>query len=193
MTTANKITIARILLVPFFVVQMLYFIRTGNELHRVLALVAFALAATSDGVDGFIARRYSQKSELGAILDPLADKLLLVSAILLLSFNTNDRFAQIPLWVTVTIISRDFILLIGLAITHYTFGKTEIRPNLMGKLSTVFQMGLVLWTLFKWREQVLPIWIWGTAFFTVSSATLYSLQGIRKLSASPTSAAAKNQ
>lgn len=193
MTTANKITIVRILLVPFFVVQMLYFIRTGDELHRLLALGAFALAALSDGLDGYIARRYGQKSELGAILDPLADKLLLVSAILLLSFNTNERFAQIPLWLTVTIISRDFILLIGLAIMHYTFGKTEVRPNIMGKLSTVFQMALVLWILFSWNERALPYFIWGTAFFVISSAALYIYHGIRQLSASPTSAATKNQ
>ena len=192
MTTANKITIFRILLVPFFVVQMLYYIRTGDELNRTLALVAFALAALSDGLDGFIARRYGQKSELGAILDPLADKLLLVSAIILLT-NTNERFAQIPLWLTVTILSRDLILLLGLAIVHYTVGKTEVRPNIMGKLSTVFQMGLVLWILFRWDERALPILIWGAGFFVIGSAALYILHGVRKLSASPSSAATKNQ
>ena len=81
MTTANKITIVRILLVPFFVVEVLYYMETGNAAHRWIALVSFAVAAVCDGVDGVIARRFNQRSELGAILDPLADKLLLVSGV----------------------------------------------------------------------------------------------------------------
>src|SRR6516162_6569964 len=101
MTTANKITILRILLVPFFVVEILYYVQTGNELHRLLAMLAFALAAILDGVDGYVARRYNQRSELGTVLDPLADKLLLVSAIVLLSF-TWTYFDTIPLWLTGT-------------------------------------------------------------------------------------------
>src|SRR5438874_11191790 len=74
MTTANKITIFRILLIPFFVVEVLYYMKTGNETHRLSAILAFGIAAICDGVDGYIARRYNQRSELGAILDPLADK-----------------------------------------------------------------------------------------------------------------------
>jgi phosphatidylglycerophosphate synthase len=78
MTTANKVTIVRILLVPFFIGQVLYYVDGRGEEHRVLAILAFGLAALSDGVDGYIARRFRQKSQLGAILDPLADKLLLL-------------------------------------------------------------------------------------------------------------------
>src|SRR5687767_11757901 len=75
MTTANKITIVRILLVPFFIVQVLYYVNTGNEWYRLSAVLCFGLAAISDGIDGYIARRYNQISELGKMLDPLADKL----------------------------------------------------------------------------------------------------------------------
>ena len=81
MTTANKITILRILLIPFFVVEVLYYARTGNELHRLLGILTFAVAAVCDGVDGYIARHYNQRSELGAILDPLADIILSVSGV----------------------------------------------------------------------------------------------------------------
>src|SRR2546427_2589872 len=116
MTTANKITILRILLIPFFVVQVLYYVKSGHELHRLLAILAFAVAAICDGVDGYIARRYDQRSELGAILDPLADKLLLVSGIVLLSFNQRPYFEMIPLWLTGTIIGRDLLVLIGLVV-----------------------------------------------------------------------------
>ena len=78
MTTANKITVLRILLVPFFIYLLLEYREVGEEWRRWAALGCFAVAAVLDGVDGFIARRFHQKSELGAVLDPLADKLLLV-------------------------------------------------------------------------------------------------------------------
>src|ERR1700722_11717217 len=90
MTTANKITILRILLIPFFVVELIYYVRTGNEIHRLLAILSFAVAAILDGVDGYIARHYNQISELGKILDPLADKLLLVSGIVVVGFNQGN-------------------------------------------------------------------------------------------------------
>src|SRR5512140_1137328 len=104
MTTANKVTIFRILLIPFFVVEILYYVRNGNELHRLLALLTFAVAAICDGVDGYIARRYNQRSELGGILDPLADKLLLVSGVVVLSFDHVPHLVTVPLWLTGTII-----------------------------------------------------------------------------------------
>src|SRR5512136_2006345 len=98
MTTANKITILRILLIPFFVVEVLYYTKEGYELHRLLAILSFAVAAICDGVDGYVARRYNQPSELGAILDPLADKLLLVSGVVLLSFDHRPHLGKVPLW-----------------------------------------------------------------------------------------------
>ena len=113
MTTANKITITRILLIPFFVVQLLYYVDTGNEYNRFWALLAFAVAAISDGIDGYIARRYNQRSELGAFLDPLADKLLLVSGIILLSLNHGSILPRLPLWLAGIILSRDLLLLLG--------------------------------------------------------------------------------
>ena len=113
MTTANKITILRILLIPFFVVEILYYVETGNEVHRLVGLLAFAVAAILDGVDGYVARHYHQQSELGTVLDPLADKLLLVSGIVVLSFDHAPRLGQIPLWLTGIIIGRDLLLGIG--------------------------------------------------------------------------------
>src|ERR1700685_3153691 len=122
MTAANKVTIARILLIPFFAIELLYYIRNGNEIHRLLAILSFAVMAILDGVDGYIARRYNQRSELGAILDPLADKLLLVSGMVLLSLrgSTYVGIHRIPLWLTTTIISRDSLLLLGLVVIQIT-------------------------------------------------------------------------
>jgi len=170
MTTANKITILRILLIPFFVVELIYYLQTGNELYRLLALLTFAVTAILDGVDGYIARRYNQKSELGAILDPLADKLLLVSGIVTLSFNHGSYIGQIPLWLTGTIIGRDLLVLVGVVVVHYTVGKVKVRPHLTGKIATVFQMLLVSWILLRWdflfHGQFLPLWILGAGLFT---------------------------
>src|SRR5262245_40180628 len=136
MTTANKITISRILLVPFFVVQMHYYGETGHEVHRVLAILTFAVAAISDAVDGYLARHYGQRSELGAILDPLADKLLLVSGLVMLTIDNRPHLDQIPFWLTATILSRDALLFIGAVVIHFTCGKLQVRPRLIGKAST---------------------------------------------------------
>jgi len=187
MTTANKITITRILLVPFFIVHVVYYLTAGNETHRFLAILAFAIASLSDGLDGYIARHYNQRSELGAILDPLADKLLLVSAVVLLSFHNQNYLTPLPIWLTTAILSRDAILLLGLVVIHFVCGKARVRPHLTGKLATVLQMGAVLWTLFKWDTRWLPAWTIAAALFTVISGLIYVLDGVRQLSASPAS------
>src|SRR5215468_8049755 len=187
MTTANKITILRILLIPFFVVEVLYYVKNGNEAHRLAAILSFGLAAVCDGVDGFIARRYNQRSELGAILDPLADKLLLVSGIIVLSFDHRPYLQTLPLWLTGTIIGRDILLLAGLLVIHMTVGKVTVRPRALGKIATVLQMVVVLWTLLKWNEKWLNVWIIGAAACTGISGLLYVLDGTQQLSAHPTS------
>ena len=189
-TTANKITILRILLIPFFVVEVLYYVSNGNEAHRLAALLCFATAAILDGVDGYIARRYQQWSELGTILDPLADKLLLVSGIVLLTFNEEPYLPRLPLWFGGTIIGRDLILLLGLIVIYITVGKVKVRPRLTGKISTVLQMTTVLWSLLKLDGDWLFVWSLGAALFTGASALLYVWDGVRQLSASPHSSPA---
>ncbi len=188
MTTANKITILRILLIPFFVVEVLYYVKGGNELHRLLAIVSFAVAAICDGVDGYIARRYNQRSELGAILDPLADKLLLVSGIVLLSIPWR-YFDTIPLWLTCTIIGRDILILVGLVVIQITIGKVTVKPRIPGKIATVLQMAVVLWILLKWNTRWLTVWTLGAAICTGGSGLLYVWDGVRQLSAHPSSSA----
>ena len=187
MTTANKITILRILLIPFFVVEVLYYVKNGNEVHRFLAILSFATAAICDGVDGYIARRYNQRSELGAILDPLADKLLLVSGIVVLSFDHRPRFDTIPLWLTGTIIGRDILILAGMVVIQMTIGKVKVRPRISGKISTVLQMVIVLWILLQWGEKWLKVWVAAAAIFTGISTVFYIWDAVRQLSAHPAS------
>ena len=194
MTTANKITILRILLVPFFVVEVLYYVETGNELHRLLAILSFAVAAILDGVDGYVARHYNQWSELGTVLDPLADKLLLVSGIVVLSFDHAPRLAMIPLWLTGTIIGRDLLLGFGSVIIRLTVGKIIVRPRITGKIATVLQMALVLWILLKWTEQHaawLQVISLGAGLFTGASGLLYIWDGSQQLGTHPSSLPSK--
>jgi CDP-diacylglycerol--glycerol-3-phosphate 3-phosphatidyltransferase len=192
MTTANKITILRILLVPFFVVEVLYYTKAGHELYRLLAIICFAVAAICDGVDGYVARHYNQRSELGAILDPLADKLLLVSGIVVLSFDHAPYLESMPLWLTGTIIGRDILILIGMVVIHLMVGKVKVRPRIIGKVATVLQMFLVLWIMLKWRGNWLRALSFVTAICTGVSGLLYVWDGTRQLGAHPSSSPKSN-
>jgi len=193
MTTANKITIVRIFLIPVFVIETIYYVRTGNPVHWLLAVLFFASTAILDGVDGYIARHYKQISELGKILDPLADKLLLVSGIVLLSFDNKPYLAQIPLWLTGMIIGRDLLQGIGAVVIRLVVGKITVRPRITGKIATVFQMLVIVWILLRWdlifHGRLLQIWIYGAGFFTAVSCVQYIIDGTKQLSAHPSSSA----
>ena len=195
MTTANKVTILRMLLIPFFVVEAIYYVKTGKEIFRFLSMLAFVIAAVCDGVDGYIARRYDQRSELGAILDPLADKLLLMSGIILFSFDNEPRFGSIPLWLTGTIVGRDLLLLGGWIVIHLTVGKVTVRPRMIGKMATVLQMICIMWLLLKWDADRSPAWFVGwtcaAALCTGISGLLYVWDGMKQLGAHPTSSATR--
>ncbi|MGH7939794.1 MAG: CDP-alcohol phosphatidyltransferase family protein [Limisphaerales bacterium] len=191
MTTANKITILRILLIPFFVIEIIYYVRTGNEIHRLAGILLFGVTAASDGVDGYIARRYKQISELGKILDPVADKLLLVSGIVLLSMNNAPYFRQIPLWLTGTIIGRDLLLAMGAVLIRSVVGRITVRPRITGKVATVFQMLVIIWILLRWdvssHGYLLQAWIIGAGICTGVSGLFYVFDGMKQLSAHPSS------
>jgi CDP-diacylglycerol--glycerol-3-phosphate 3-phosphatidyltransferase len=197
MTTANKITILRILMIPFFVVEILYYVQTGNELHRFLGLLAFAVAAILDGVDGYVARHYNQWSELGTVLDPLADKLLLASAIVVLSFDHAPHLGRIPLWLTGTIIGRDILLGIGAIVVRLVVGRLTVKPHLTGKIATVFQMAVVLWILLRWdftfHGPYLKILSVVAGVLTAFSGLLYVWDGMQQLSTHPSSSPTKKE
>ena len=174
-----------------FVVELIYYVRTGNEIHRLLTILSFAIAAILDGVDGYIARHYNQISELGKILDPLADKLLLVSGIVELSFNNAPYLRQIPLWLTGTILGRDLLILLGVVVIRFTVGKIAVRPRFTGKIATVLQMAVVIWILLKWDFGRGVLWLkyltLGAAICTGISGLLYVLDGIEQLGSHPAS------
>jgi CDP-diacylglycerol--glycerol-3-phosphate 3-phosphatidyltransferase len=196
MTLPNKITIFRILLIPLFIWLTLDYIRDHQrgdtrEWQRIVACLVFAVASLSDAVDGYIARRYNQKSELGTFLDPLADKALLVSALLLLSvrFKDGSPFATLPLWLPILVISRDAILLAGTVLIHMLAGKVTARPRIVGKCATFFQMLTLGWVLLKidWPPYQWPVYAAG--FFTLVSGVWYIFDGVKQLGANERSQA----
>src|SRR6202171_3513085 len=146
MTTANKITIVRILMIPVFVALAIYYeqsIQRGDPLEwqRFAAITVFLLAAASDGLDGYVARRYNQRSSLGMILDPIADKGLLLSGIITLSISNwsqvDAHYGKFPAWFPVLVITRDAVILIGSALLHVLNGTVRVRPSWTGKVATV--------------------------------------------------------
>jgi CDP-diacylglycerol--glycerol-3-phosphate 3-phosphatidyltransferase len=189
MTLPNKITIGRILMIPVFVWLTLDYIRDYQkypelEWERVVACAVFAIAAISDAVDGYIARRYHQKSELGTYLDPLADKALLVSALILLSirFKNGTPFDLLPLWFPVLVVSRDLIVLAGCVLIHMLAGRVIARPRVVGKCATFFQMVALGWVLLKIEHPSYRWSLYAAGFFTLVSGVWYIFDGVKQLS-----------
>ncbi len=142
MTLANRITLARLVLVPVLAALILAY-RPEMPWIRVSALMVFLIAALSDALDGFVARAYDQKTKLGAILDPLADKLLINVAFIFLA--ANDQFkTQVPAWLPVIFVGRDGIITIGAYLVNEYFGPVRVRPRILGKLNTVLQMSSIV-------------------------------------------------
>ena len=138
LTVPNMLTIFRMVLIPVFVTLLFY-------QRFILALAAFVVAGVTDGLDGLLARRFDQESQLGTILDPIADKLMLVTAFIVLSMR--GVFPQplpghlpVPFWVTVAVISRDVFIIVGAAAINIMTGFRGFRPSWLGKLNTTVQI-----------------------------------------------------
>lgn len=181
MNVPNKISVLRILLVPFFAASLLYY-RPQQDGLRLIALAIFVLGVLTDMVDGNIARAKGDKTKLGTFLDPIADKLLLVTAFVFLSVIVRfPAGVRMPIWVPLIVISREIILVLGAALIHMVTGNLQIQPTLLGKLATVFQMATIISVLLQWQ---FSYFIWTSAvLFTVLSGIDYILRGSRLLSA----------
>jgi cardiolipin synthase len=174
MGLANWLTVLRILLIPVFVALLVYR-RPG------LGLAVFALAAFTDLLDGYVARRRGSQSRLGAFLDPLADKLLLTA-----SFATLTYLRVLPAWIMIVVVSRDLILMLGALLIHMVGGRIYPRPTWTGKAATFFQVLTVLAGLLDryFRVPVLPaLFVWPAALFTIVSGLQYIVQGMGYLNA----------
>lgn len=179
---ANQITLFRILLIPVFLGFAVYYARSvqegaPNEHLRYAAIGVFLLASISDAVDGWIARHWNQKTRLGAILDPLADKLLLLSAVCVLTFSAWP--ARLPLWFIIILLSREVLTIIGAFVVDHVAGKVHIQPHWSGKVSTCMQLATIAASMFNFETLVLPLAI-VASIFAFSSGMLYIAEAFRQ-------------
>lgn len=168
----NTITVIRILLVPLFVIYL--------QKHLfMLSLVVFTVAAISDGLDGMFARLFDQRTSLGAYLDPIADKMLLISAFITLSIQ-----GIVPFWLSVIVISRDILILTGILICTISDIKVTIQPSIISKFTTVFQLVTVFISLLYQVISAAPSTHWMhtlygiTAMLTTTSGLHYIHKGL---------------
>ncbi len=185
MTLPNKITIGRLIAVPFLLAALLLYGRTGLAWYYGAALVIFALAAVSDGLDGYLARSRDQKTQLGTLLDPLADKVLLDSAIIILASGIGVMY-QIPVWFVLIVLCRDLILLaISLCLfKRWSQGTIQITPNWWGKTSAVLLMITVVLILLHPHQPpaaLIRISIYLTTLLTVISGITYLIGTVKAL------------
>lgn len=175
MSIPNYLTLLRIVLTPvFFTILVSY--SSGKENLRLIALAIFVIAAITDALDGLLARFLKQRTALGQMLDPLADKILLLSGYVGLLFLPSLPFRP-PLWITVTIIFRDLILLFGFFALNFLAIKMEVLPNWWGKLTTASQMLLLMFILLEWPLAIPLAYL--AAFFTIVSGLVYVSKGLK--------------
>jgi cardiolipin synthase (CMP-forming) len=174
MTVPNLITLFRFILVPFVV----YALFQGNT---VLALAGFVVAGVSDGVDGYIARRFNQRSELGAYLDPIADKLLLVTIFIVFGY-----LGVLPLWLVYLVVSRDAMIVGAVVLSTVMGNPVEMRPLFVSKMNTTVQIILAAFVLAELAfgldiSSVRSVLVWLAALLTAVSAGAYLVQWLRHM------------
>ena len=170
LTRANQLTILRIVFVPVFATLLTY----G---YNGLALAVFVTAAVTDIADGIIARRFGQKTSIGAILDPLADKLLMTTSIVILALQRLEFPNAIPRWLMILMISRDVFILVVWLVIALVLGWKVFKPSPYGKASTVLQVTTVLAVLYcNWQNRATPelsVLFYITGFMTSFSGIHY--------------------
>jgi cardiolipin synthase len=177
LTLANQLTIARIILIPLFVLLVSYD-RLGA------ALTVFVVAGVTDALDGLIARVTGQRTSLGAWLDPMADKLLLVTTFVVLTLPNLPLTNHLPIWLTIIVISRDVVIVTIVAVVNLAVGPRTFTPSFLGKSATaVFILTSVVVMFFNYRREtsiLVDIAIWTSLALAIASSVDYVVR-IRRL------------
>ncbi len=190
LTIANRITIVRMLFIPVFILLIVYFDKsvargTPENLMRWTATGIFFGIFLLDAIDGYVARCRNEISKLGTLLDPLADKAMLLSALILLSRPSDAFQSNIPTWFIVLAVSRDVLLVGGSLIIQSIAGALTVRPRISGKITTFFQMTMILWVLLGLNTKFFMPIVFIASGFTLLSGIQYVLDGIRQLERAP--------
>jgi cardiolipin synthase len=178
LTAANQLTLLRVLLIPAFVILVVY-----GYLGR--ALIVFAVAGLTDALDGLIARRAGQKTSLGAWLDPMADKLLLVTTFIVLTLPDLGLTNRLPIWLTVLVITRDVLIVLTVAIVNLAMGPRTFRPSIFGKIATAtYILTAVVAMFFNYRghhSPIVDVFVYASLAITVISGVHYVWHSARIL------------
>lgn len=171
-TLPNLLTVIRMFLIPVFV-SLLFYQRFG------WALGVFLAAGVTDGLDGLLARRFDQKSQLGTILDPIADKLLLVTSFVVLSLpgiipQPMPRHLPVPFWVTASVISRDIFIVVGSVAINMVTGFRRFRPSWLGKVNTVVQILAIITILIAAHFPAISGYVLPTVYMLVTGLAFLS-------------------
>ncbi len=170
LTPANQLTLLRMLLIPAFVILVLY-----EKLGW--ALMVFVTAGVTDGLDGLIARRSGQKTQLGAWLDPMADKLLLVTTFIVLTLPGLGLSNRLPVWLTVLIISRDVGIVLTVTIVNLAIGPRTFRPSIFGKIATatyiLTAVAAMLFNYLRRHSVLVDLCIYASLVLTLVSSLHY--------------------
>jgi len=176
LTTANQLTILRMLLIPVFVILLIY----G---YQGWALVTFMVAGLTDLLDGLIARLAGEKTTLGAWLDPMADKLLLVTMFIVLTLPGIGLANQLPIWFTILVISRDVAIVATVAVVNLAIGPRTFRPSIFGKIATATYIVTGVVTLYfnylGQKTAIVGFFVYASLAITLISAFHYLIQVIR--------------
>jgi cardiolipin synthase len=185
LTAANQLTLLRLLLVPVFVLCMLYD-------WPGWALVAFAVAGLTDALDGLIARRTGQLTTLGAWLDPMADKLLLVTTFVMLTVPGLGLMNRFPMWLTVLVISRDIAIVLTVAVVNLAVARRTFRPSFLGKAATATYLltcgATLIANYFRIHSAIVTFGIYVSLGVTLASAFDYVIRLTRFRAAEASSA-----
>jgi cardiolipin synthase len=169
-TIANQLTLLRLLLIPVFVLLVVY----G---YAGAALLVFIIAGVTDALDGLIARKSNQRTTLGAWLDPAADKLLLLAAFVVLTLPNIGLVNRLPIWLTITAISRDVGIVLTVAIVNLAIGPRTFKPSALGKFATAFFIVTCVVVLYfnylGYQSPIVDVFIWTALVITVVSALDY--------------------
>lgn len=180
----NILTVTRILLTPMFVIFLL------RDMFG-FALIVFTISAVSDGLDGLIARYFDQRTELGAYLDPIADKLLMTA-----SYVSLAAMKILPPWLTVIVITRDLLIILGFAVFALSHKHVEVKPSLVGKCTTAAQVTTIILILLNIHvsgfQLTIRIFYWITAILTTVSGLHYVYIGLNVIQETNSNKRSKN-
>ena len=171
LTIANLLTVLRLILIPVFAMAIYY-------QRFEMALAVFFSAAVTDAADGFAERALNQKTQLGATLDPMADKLLLMTAFVVLSLPHFTRTAPIPFWLTAAAISRDIFIVLGALAINMATGFNNFRPSIPGKINTFVQLAMIVYFLVANAFDFLPDYLRLAYYLTFGMAVFSGLHYI---------------